>query len=268
MFQNIKEICLLDFKVNKKFILGWCISIFSITFLYMILFPSVEDMAQIKMEAMPEELMQFVGMEDFSDMGNFISYYGMIYKLLLVAISIFAVTFGANIIIKEEKNKTIEFLYSQEVSRLEIYLSKFITGYIALIFLLLSAYIATNLCGFINGGDTFNLMDITMLTKFSSITPFVFLSVGCMISGLSGKLSGSSIGSMVIILSYVLGFLSTIVEEKLAWLVYFSPFDLFSPAGNLDINSEFIINMLIYTVLIFTFLGIGAIQYKRRDFSI
>lgn len=268
MLKNITILSLFDLKTNKKFIFGWSLGIFSVMFLYMILFPSVQDMAQIKMQAMPEELMQFMGMQDFSDMGNFVTYFATIYNMVLIAISIFAVTFGANLIAKEEKNKTIEFTYSLQVSKIQIYLSKFFTAYIAVMLVVCSAVVATLMCGFINGGQTFVLMDVIAVVKLTSITPFIYLAVGTMIAGITAKISGAALGSMIVMLTYVLGFLSTIVSESLSWLKYFSPFELFSSNSELIFDTQSIINMLAYCFVMAIFVAIGAMIYNKRDYKI
>ncbi len=268
---NMKNIMLLtafQIKTNKKQIIGWTISIFAIMFLYMILFPSVQDMAQIKMDAMPEELMQFMGMDDFSDMSNYMTYFAMIYNMILIAISIFAAVLGAGVITKEEKSKTIEFLYAMEVSRVEIYISKFLTAYIGVMIVIMGAAISSIICGFINGGETFILMDMITMVKGSAIIPFVFLAVGTMIAGITTKVSGGSAGSVVVIVSYVLGFLSTMVSEELSWFKYLSPFEVLNPEVAVEMSTEVITAMCGYLIIMIVLVVIGGVIYNKRDFQI
>lgn len=266
--RSIMHLTVFQVKINKKQIIGWSISIFAIMFLYMILFPSVQDMAQIKMEAMPEELMQFMGMEDFTEMSNYVSYFAMIYNMILIAISIFATVLGAGIITKEEKNKTIEFLYSLEVSRMELYISKFLTAYIGVICVIMSAAIATIICGMVNGGETFVLMDVITIVKGTGVIPFVFMAIGFMIAGITSKVSGSSAGSVIVIISYVLGFLSTMVSEGLSWFKYLSPFEVLNPEVALEMTGEVLASMCGYGIAMVAFVAIGGWFYRKRDFQI
>lgn len=266
--KNIATLTKFQLRVHRKQIGGWAIAIFGIMFLYMILFPSVQDMAQIKMDAMPEELMQFMGMDDFSDMSNYTTYFGMIYNIILIAISIFAVVLGAGILSKDEKEKTIEFLYSLEVSRLELYLSKVVTAYLGVIIVIIGATASTLLCGLINGGETFTIMDVIQIIKCASITPFVFLGVGIMIAGITAKVSGGSAGSIIVIISYVLGFLSTMVSDQFTWLKYASPFEVLSPNEVLILSSHVLLAMGGYFVALVIFVVIGGISYCKRDFQI
>ncbi len=264
--KNITQLTVFQIKTNKKQIIGWSISIFSIMFLYMILFPSVQDMAQIKMDAMPEELMQFMGMDDFSDMSNYMTYFAMIYNMILIAISIFATVLGAGIIAKEEKNKTIEFLYSLEVSRIEMYISKFLTAYVGVIVVIMCATISTIICGVINGGETFDLMMVITMVKGSGVIPFVFLGVGTMIAGITSKVSGGSAGSVIVILCYVLGFLSTMVSDNLSWFKYLSPFEVLSPEVAAEMTGEVMAAMCGYCAVMVVFVVVGGYVYHKRDF--
>lgn len=43
-----------DLRNNRRQIFGWIITIFSVMVLYMILFPSVQDMAKMKIDAIPK----------------------------------------------------------------------------------------------------------------------------------------------------------------------------------------------------------------------
>lgn len=265
---NIIQLTMFQLKTSKKLIISWAIAIFAFMFLYMILFPSVQDMAQVKMDAMPEEIMQFMGMDDFEDMGNYMTYFGVIYNMLLIAISIFGAVLGSGIIAKEEKHKTIEFLYSLEVSRVEIYISKFIAAYMGVVIVIISATVSTIICGVINGGDTFILIDVIQIVKCTSVTPFVFLALGTMIAGCTSKVSGGSAGSMVVILCYVLGFLSTMVSEELSWFKYLSPFEVLDPSVATELTGEVMVAMGGYCVVMMVFLVIGGVVYNKRDYQI
>lgn len=264
---NLMKLTKFELKIQKKLIFGWCISIFGIMFLYMVLFPSIKDLAQAEMEAMPKELLDLFGMGQFSDMGNYITYYGMIYNIILIAISIFATTFGANLLYKEEKSKSIEFLYSLEVSRSEIFFSKLLTGFIGLISVIICAIIPSLICGFM-AGDTFDIIDFMKISKMSSFTPFLFLALAFMISGISSKISGPTISSVVVLVSYMMGYLGTLLEDKAQWLKYLSPFESISPSNAIKMEDETMIVMGIYIIIMILFVIIGKTIYKKRDLNL
>ena len=263
-FKNVTKLTKFEIKIQKKIILGWTISIFLLMFLYMVLFPSIKEMAQMKMDAMPEELLELFGMGDFSNMDNYITYYGMIYNMILIAVSIFAATFGANLLYKEEKSKSIEFLYSLEVSRSEIFFSKLLTGFIGVMCVLISAIVPSLICGFM-AGDTFDMMDFITISKMSSTTPFLFLALAFMISGVSSKISSATITSVAVLGSYMMGYLGNLLEDKAQWLRYLSPFETLSPNNVLAMENETMIAMGAYFILMILFIIIGKIVYVKRD---
>jgi len=266
--KNVTKLTKFNIKNNKKQIIGWSIAIFSIMFLYMILFPSMKDIAEAEFNAMPEGLLELFGMDNLTSMNNFISYFGMIYNIILIAISIFAATFSANLLYKEEKTKTIEFLYSLKVSRVEIYVSKFVTAFLAVLAVVLSAAISTTICGFINGGETFVFMDFIQIVKISSFTAFFFMAISIALSGISAKVSMSAIGSGVVLVCYMLGFLANLLGTRAEWLKYLSPFEIFSPQNALLFDQNIIASLMIYFSLFVLFIFVGGYVYRKRDFNI
>lgn len=268
MFKNSWNLSKFALKTSRKLIIAWSVSMFLIMFLYMILFPSMQEMATVKMEAMPEEIMQFMGMSDFASLNDFVAYFGMIYNLMLIAICIFGTTFSANLVRNEEKEKTIEFTYALEVSRAEIFISKIITAYIALMIVLASTAFSTILCGFINGGETFVLMDVVQIVKISSIGSIFFLSVGFLLSGFSFKFGTASSCSMFVIFSYVISFLANLIGEENSWLKYLSPFNILSPENALVLDEKTMFFSILYITISAIFCIVGVFFYKKRDLSI
>ncbi len=266
--RNVFKLCVINISNTKKSIIGWSIAIFSIMSLYMILFPSIKDMAQIKLDVLPQELMQFVGMSSMADMSNFTTYFGMIYGIILIAISIFSATYSSSLIRKEEQTKSIEFLNALTVSKTEIYISKYITSYFVTLIIVLCAIISTIICGFIGGGETFNIIDILTASKFSSLTPFIFGGLGLMFAGISPKLGTGALSSAIVLVSYVLGYLGELLTTSGEFLLYFSPFSMLSVKNVLSNESGVTISLIIYFAIYVISIIIGCMIYNKRDLKI
>ncbi len=262
---NIIKLVKFNLKIHKTQILIWTVSITSLMFLYMILFSSMHDLAHVKMEAMPDVLMQLFGMEDFSSIATYTGYLSMIYNLILIAISIFIGIFSANIIASEEKQKTIDFLYSLNTTRSEIYISKFLTSYVALMIVLIGAFFSVMACGFINGGETFSVMESWQILKLSSITTFVFLGLGSMLAGISSKIPAASLASMLVLVTYMFGFLSSLSPDNLEFFKYLSPFEMLHPDAVVKLETETMIFAGIFYISMIVFTVIGWHFYKSRD---
>ncbi|MEG0919199.1 MAG: ABC transporter permease subunit [Anaerovoracaceae bacterium] len=253
---------------SKKTIIGWTIAIMGIMSLYMFLFPTMKDIAEVKMETMPEEIMSLFGMEDLSSMNNYIGYFGMIYNIILIPLSIFGAIFGAGLVYKEEKNKTIEFINSMPVKRSEIYLANIITGIIGLTIVLIGAIAVVGIAGIAVGGNTFDLMDYITVSKVSSITPYFFMFVAIGIAGMTAKINVPVIASMVVLADYMVGYLGKLLEEKIPHLSSFSPFEVFNPAKVVDLDNELIVQAVIYLAIGLIFMILGKTIYNKRDLKL
>lgn len=264
--RSIINVTKFNLKVNKNNIIGWFIAIFSIMFLYMILFPYIKDIGAAKMEMLPEDMLKLFGLNSLSDMYNFINYFGMIFTMILVAISIYSATFSAKLICKEEYNKSIEFLNSLNINRSEIYYSKVLTAFISVTIVLFGALSSSLIAGLINGGPTFILTDFITIVKISSISVYIYLAISFLISGITSKINVSSTSSIVVLASYMIGYLGVLLEKK--WIMYFSPFETLSSNNVLNISSNTIYVLLIYFVIIIASILLGNKFYKRRDLNI
>lgn len=266
--KNILTTIIFNTKVHKKVIIGWFLAIVSIMTLYMSLFPQVQEIAQAKIDAMPEEILDFIGLNSLKDMSNYVSYFGMVYKILTIIISIFATTYGANLISKEETNKTILFLSNLSITRKQIFISKLLTGILTIIIINIGLAISSLCCGLLIANDSFNAINIIKITLLSTYIPIIFMIIGIFIASIETKYNSAMISSLVIIISYFLGYLKSILDGKADWLKYFSPFELFSPeiALNLDFNS--LITSSIYLIFVIILIFLGSICYKKRDYAL
>lgn len=265
---NTFSLVTFNIKNTKKSIIGWSIAIFAIMFLYMILFSSMKDIAQVKIDSLPEGVLKFMGVDSFATMLNYISYYGMIYNIMLIPISIFATTYTSKIISSEETEKSIEYLYSLPVSRNEIFISKIITSFFGVTIVIFAGAIATVLCGYINGGSTFILMDFIQILKISSFTPYFFSSLAILIAGITTKIANGAVSSLIALALYFLGYLSSLLGDKAMWLEKISPFVLFNPTKALVLSNETFTYLGIYLILFFAMYVLGTFFYKKRDFNI
>ncbi len=265
---NILKLIKFNLFVTKKTIIGWSIAIFLIMGMYMILFDSIQDIVKAEMEAMPEELLQFFGVNNLTDMSNYITYFGTILGILIIAISIFAVTYSASLITKEEKTKSIEFLSGLPISRKEIFISKYLTSLIAIIFIVLLAGLSATISGYIKGGDTFNIGDLLNIILITGFIPIFFGGVGIMIAGINSKIATGSMVSIITLISYMLGYLTELLKDKAEWLKYLSPFILFSPSNALELSNSTVITFIIYIILYIVLIIVGLKIYKKRDMKV
>lgn len=95
-----------------------------------------------------------------------------------------------------------------------------------------------------------------------------FMTVSLMIAGISTKIGAPMVGSMTVLICYVLGFLSRLLGDKAQWISKLSPFEMFSPENAIALEKHTIYAVIIYFVISVCFVIVGGIMYKHRDFNI
>lgn len=266
--KNIKTLFLFQLNTNKKSIAIWSIVLFGIMSMYMAFFSTMQEMAQVKFEMLPKEYLQLMGVEEISQMSNYVTFFGMIFNILVIVISIYAVTLGIHLIQKEEKNKTIEYLYSLAVTRKQIYCSKVLVALISIMIVVISTALAGMILGFIVGDETFVLLDVFSIMKVTGTIPFLFVALGLFLASTSAKYASTGLGCGIVMLTYMLGYLGKILEDKAEFLKYFSPFELLSPTNAVELSKETYIAFGVIDLLILLFLVTSAFTYHRRDLGV
>lgn len=262
---KIYDLVKFQLKLKRKQIILWTVILTAIMFMYMILFPSLKDLAQLKMETLPKEMLQLMGTDSFEDLGNYNTYFSMVYKIILVAMSIYIATFSSSLICNDEHTSTIEFLYSQPISRAEIYISKVLVALCAVFLLIFTVSVVVIGCGVLVGGDTFDLGNMLQMLGASIMILLTFMSVSIGIAGISSKYGVGSVSTFFVLLTYMLGYLGELLEDKAEYLMWFSPFEVFSSS---DVGNQMVIRVCIGLVICAVLLLSGLFAYKRRDFNI
>lgn len=218
---------------------------------------------------LPKEYLQLMGVEDISQMGNYVTFFGMIFNILIIIMSIYAVTFSMNLILKEEKKKkplNICTLYL--LPEKKFMCQKYWWLCVPFFFVVLSVGIAGIIFGFASGSDTFSMVDMSSVIKITGTVPFFFAALGLFLSSLSSKYVSSGLGAGIVMLTYMLGYLGKLLEGKADFLKYFSPFELLSPTNALALSGETYGAFGVIAALTVILLIFASIAYKKRDFSL
>lgn len=257
-----------EMKVNFKSFLRWLlllIGIFSISFL---IYPSIINSDNIKMmdemmKMFPEEVLKALNMDisSIDSVFGWLKSEGFVFVLLLIGC--YSGILGSNILLKEESDKTIEYLNSLPIKRSTIVLNKMFCG-------LLYIVLMTAILG------VFNYIGLSFSGKFDkklyillSITP-IFSSIvvyfGCMFLSTfthkTKKMLGISLG--IVLISYVLQILSSLAKTT-EFLKYFSVFTL---ADIRNVITDVAINpvmMLLSVGLSILFLILTLIHYNKKE---
>ena len=126
---------MVEMKAHRKNLIIWA---FGIIFMvasgmgkYVALSGTGQSMNDI-FEKMPKSMLTIFGIGNF-DLSKASGYYGMLFLYLLLMGNIHAAMLGADIISKEERDKTAEFLCSKPISRHKIVTSKLLAALVNII---------------------------------------------------------------------------------------------------------------------------------------
>lgn len=259
-----------EINVYRKSLIIWCIGaiflLVSSMGKYTAPSSSGQSMNEI-IQSMPKSLQVLMGASAL-DLSTAIGYYGVIFFYLLLMATIHAALLGANILSKEERDKTAEFLYSKPVSRNKVILFKLFAAFVHVVVFnfvtFVSSYFIVN--HYSKGEDVFQ--DITALMGSMLILQIMFMFLGSAVASLSKnpKRSGG-VATGVLLFSYILS-IAIDLNEKLEFLKYISPFKYFQT--DQLINGEgFEAIYLILSALIITILCcVTFLFFRKRDLHI
>ena len=257
-----------EMKVNLKNFIIWLSILIALFLIVFLIYPSIIDSDNIKMieemiSIFPEEILKAFNM----DLSSIESAYGWLksegFVFVLLIIGCYSGILGSNILLKEESDKTIEYLNSIPVKRTNIVLQKVLSGliYITLIVISLGIF---NYIGLSLSGDfdkkQYILLSITPL--FPSIVIFFLCLFLSTYTHRTKKMFGISLG--IVLISYVLQMLSTI-STKVEFLKYLSVFtlaDIRNVIADISINPIMIFLSIILSIL---FLSLTIINYNKKE---
>jgi ABC-2 type transport system permease protein len=214
----------------------------------------------------PKGALQFKGISNFSDLLSVLGFYAannVIYMMVLG--SIFAIVLGSNILLKEEYNKTAEYLLTRPLTRIGVFFSKL--GVVILYIFLLN--LVTALSGFIClelvKTASFSIKAFLILSLYTLMLNILFGTVGIFMSTLIRRprpITTFSIG-LVLILYFI--FTLSKITESATRFGYLSPFkfvdtDVIKPEYGFDI-----LRFIYFAGISLLLTGISYRLYTRKD---
>ena len=257
-----------EMKINLKSFIIWTSILIGLFLVVFLMYPSIIDndnmqMMDEMMAMFPEEVLKAFNM-DISSIDTAFGWLkteGFVFVLLITGI--YSGILGSNILLKEESDKTIEYLNSVPVSRKKIVANKILCGVLYIILMIVTVGVF-NFIGLRLSGDfdkkSYLLLSITPI--FSSIVIFaacLFLST---FTHKTKKTLGISLG--IVFASYFLKIISEIGEstEFLKYISIFTLADIRNVIMKISINPLMVVLSVGITVVFIIF---TMIHYERKE---
>jgi ABC-2 type transport system permease protein len=228
----------------------------------------IENQSKIvgMLSLVPKGALQFKGISNFNDLLSVLGFYAannVIYMMVLG--SIFSIVLSSNILLKEEYDKTAEYLITRPITRSEIFISKLSVLSVNIFLLNMVASLAGLISMELVTKGPFSIKAFLILSLYTLLLNILFGSIGLFMSTLVKRAKPITTFSIGLVL--ILYFIFTIskITEGAAKIGFLSPFrfagmDALSPAYAIDLwhLAYFIGITLILTALSYRI-------YKRKD---
>ena len=259
-----------EMKAHRKSLISW-----SIGMLFMIIAGmgkysayagSDQSITEI-MSKIPKTLKAILGFGNF-DVSKASGFYGMLFLYLLIMVTIHASMLGANIISKEERDKTTEFLMVKPVSRTRIITSKLLAALVNILTLNIVTLILsiTIVSKYSNGEKITGGILILMIGMF--ILQLMFLFIGTGIAAISkNPKSAASVATTVLLVTFMLSIVID-MNSKLAGLKYFTPFKYFDTEKMMYGGGMDPVFVILSFVIIAALVCVTYVFYKKRDLNV
>ena len=257
-----------ELKINLKSFIIWTSILIGLFLVVFLVYPSIVnsenmEMMDEMMKMFPEEMLKAFNM-DISTIDSAFGWLkteGFVFVLLITGI--YSGILGSNILLKEESDKTIEYLNSVPVTRKNIVLNKILCGllYIILMVAIIGIF---NFIGLSLSGEfdrkSYILLSITPI--FSSIVIFAVCLFFSSFTHKTKKTLGISLG--IVFASYFLNIISEMGKstELLKYISIFTLADIRNVIINESINPLMIVLTIGITVI---FMILTTICYEKKE---
>ena len=257
-----------ELKINLKSFIIWTSILIGLFLVVFLIYPSIINSANMEMidemmKIFPEEMLKAFNM-DISTIDSAFGWLkteGFVFVLLITGV--YSGILGSNILLKEESDKTIEYLNSVPVTRKNIVINKILCGllYIILMIVIIGIF---NFIGLSLSGEfdrkSYILLSITPL--FSSIVIFAICLFLSTFTHKTKKTLGISLG--IVFVSYFLNVISEIGEstEFLKYISIFTLADIRNVILNVSINPILVVLAICITVI---FMILTMIRYEKKE---
>ena len=222
-----KNIYVKELKRNRGTFIVWMAIVAFFTLFVMMFYPSVKQMGQ-DLQALianfPEGMTRAMGM-DVTAWTNILSYYSTYFGMhIMILTSVFSITLSANILSKEEREGTADFLLTRPVTREEVVWSK-VAAFFTLLLSLMMLQMLLALGGItIFTSDPLDWHTFATMHLYGLFLNIFFAGLGIFIS-LFPKRSRSVTGTVVGIVlgTFVINALARISPDT-EWIGWISPF--------------------------------------------
>ncbi|MBC1473456.1 ABC transporter permease [Listeria grandensis] len=266
----------IEWKTHFKSLLVWSAVVALVLGVFMAFFPSMQssgmqELVNTKMNALPKEMMSVLHISSMADLTKIDAYFAYVFQYIFIAACVYAAMIGAQALVKEETDGTIEFLYAQPITRSELVAWKMVGNVISFVaFWVITFVISTILVIFLkqDGANTGDLVQ-SLVRIFSGelLVALLFMSAGfCFSAIVHSAKQATPVALALVFITYILGILSGL-NDTVEFFKYFSPINFAIPSDLLHTSMEGV-NVWISLIAIAAFATLTFVLYRKKDLKV
>jgi len=218
------------------------------------------------MSLVPKGALQFKGISNFNDMLSVMGFYAVnnvIYMMLLG--SIFSIVLTSNILLKEEYQKTAEYLLTRPVTRREIFISKLSVAALHIFLLNVATSLVGLICIELVKKGTFSFKSFLILSLYTLLLNLLFGAIGLFMSTLVKRAKPITTFSIGMVLFFYFVHTLSKITTGASKIGYLSPFkyvnmEAINPSYKLEI-----LNLVVFIGLTLILTVLSYRLYTRKD---
>lgn len=216
---------------------------------------------------MPKTIKAVLGFGNL-DVTKASGFFGLLFLYLLIMATIHAAMLGANIIAKEERDKTAEFLMVKPVSRTSVITSKLLAALFNVVVLNLVTWVLSiAIVGKYAKGEQIN-GDISILMVAMLLAQLLFLFMGTGIAAVSKNPKVSaSIATTILLVTFIISIVID-MNDKLDVLKYITPFKYFQAESIINDGGLQPVYVILSAIIIAAMAWVTYTFYKKRDLKV
>ena len=264
------NIFLREMRANRKSLIIWCFGVIFMVVAGMAKYEAYANTGQSindLINQIPEGVRSILGFGTF-DVTKATGFYVMLSLYLMIMATIHAALMGANMIAKEELDKTAEFLFVKPISRFKVITVKILAAVTNLIIFNLVTLVSSILIvGYHSKGEAIT-GDIVHIMIGMFLLQLIYLFIGTGIAAISKKpKKAASIATAILLGTFILSMIIDI-NDKLENLKYFTPFKYFE-GKNVVFGSGIESGYVILSLVIIALFGSATyVFYRKRDLNV
>ena len=270
----MKNIFMLETRNSRKGTIMWTIIISAVILFLLAFFPSMqtESMQRLsgaKMEGIDPAVLAALGVDKLIDFTVVTNYFGYVLQFIILAIMVYVTQRAVSLLVKEETDGTIEYLYAKPISRYEIFFGKLLSNLFMYV-TMLTVFAVVTVIGYLLFSDFTLGQSIKEALIFYGAILFVgivFMSAGIFLSSLMKSSKGTSgITTAIVFGTFVLGMMSALIKG-LDFMIYFSPMDWIKTQKLMAdgiLPGEWIVGIAVIAGCV----SAACVKYGKKDFLV